>query len=196
MKAAHGVSRSSLCARPLCGFDSRRLYNEVSWLVGFRVALVTLPAARSTERRGLAWDGEALHRVSALDPLHDVDVVRGMEPGGVLKLVGCSFWPSGCTERWSSPNSPRGTSSSSSGAHWVGRSRRPYERAGVSGEIAQSSGGFFFVWPLIALGLPRSSPSSSLRAGFGAHNGGSPLHARCAQGEVGRPRERMSVGVA
>ena len=36
------------------------------------------------------------------------DIVRGMEPGGVSTLAGGSSLPSGCTERWCSPNGDRG----------------------------------------------------------------------------------------
>ena len=42
------------------------------------------------------------------------DIVRGFEPGGFSTARGV-LMPSGCTERWCSPNGDRGTSSSSSG---------------------------------------------------------------------------------
>ena len=84
------------------------------------------------------------------------DIIRGMASGQVSTSLGCYSWSSGCTERWCSPNGDRGTVIILLGSllglvvpviHMMGKG------VGVGGNIAKSSGAFFFVWTLIALGV-------------------------------------------
>ena len=82
------------------------------------------------------------------------DIVRGMEPGTLSASLRCPSWSSGCTERWCCAERRSGYIIILLGSllglvvpviHMKGE--------GVGGTIAKSSGAFFFIWTLIALGV-------------------------------------------
>ena len=82
------------------------------------------------------------------------DIVRGFEPGGLQTSLRYPSWSSGCTERWCSPDGDRVHHHPPRVAPWVGRPCRTHEGRGlVGGRIANSSGNFFWVWTLLALGV-------------------------------------------
>jgi len=103
--------------------------------------------------------GHINHHVSALDPLHGIspgdDIVRGIEPGGVNTLVGVLIlvvWLYGTlvlAERRSGHVIILLGSLGGAAVpviHMTGAGL-------VGGRIANSSGVFFWVWTLIALGV-------------------------------------------
>ena len=82
------------------------------------------------------------------------DIVRGMEPGTLSNLIAVPIlvvWLYGTlvlaeTAIGVRDHPPRV-------APWVGRPVIHMKGAGVGGAIAKSSGAFFFIWTLLALGV-------------------------------------------
>jgi len=79
------------------------------------------------------------------------DIVRGISKAEPSNIAWPFSWCC-CTGRWCSPNGDRGTSSCCSSGCRGRHARHPHEGGTLRREIAKSTGGFFFVWTLWALG--------------------------------------------